>query len=57
MIDDPIVEKIRSYRKKHAEKFGNNLKLIVEDLRNKEKKSKHIFSNPGPKLLLKKTGS
>ena len=57
MIEDPIVEEIRSYRKKHAEKFGNDLKRIVEDLREKEKKSKHVFLNPGPKLLLKKTGS
>lgn len=30
---------------------------IVEALREKEKKSKHIFLNPGPKMLLKKTGS
>ena len=57
MIEDPIVAEIRSYRKKHAEKFGNDLKRIVEDLREKEKKSKHVFLNPGPKLLLKKTGS
>ena len=57
MIEDPIVEEIRSFRKKHAEKFGNNLKRIVEDLREKEKKSKHVFLNPGPKLLLKKKGS
>jgi len=57
MIEDPIVEEIRSYRKKHAEKFGNNLNRIVDDFREKEKISKHIFLNPGPKLLLKKTGS
>ena len=57
MIEDPIVEEIRSFRKMHSEKFGNNLKRIVEDLREKEKKSTHTFLNPGPKLLLKKTGS
>ncbi len=57
MINDPIVEEMRSYRKKHSEQYGNDIKRIVEALREKEKKSKHIFLNPGPKMLLKKTGS
>ena len=57
MIEDPIVEEIRCYRKKHAALYGNDLKRIVEALREKEKISKHVFLNPGPKLLLKKTGS
>ena len=57
MIDDPIVDEIQYYRKKHAAKYGNDLKRIVYALREKEKKSKHILLNPGPKLLFKQTGS
>ena len=33
MIDDPIVEEIRRYRKEHAERYGNDLNRIVEALR------------------------
>ena len=51
MINDPIVEEIRSYRKKHAEQYGNNLGRIVEALRQKEHNSKQVLLNPGPKLL------
>ncbi len=57
MIEDPIVEEVRLYRKKHAAKYGNDLKRIVEALRKKEDHSKCIQLNPGPKMLLKKTGS
>ena len=56
MINDPIVEEIRSYRKKHAEQYGNNLGRIVEALRQKEHNSKQVLLNPGPKLLIKETG-
>lgn len=57
MIEDPIVEEVRRYRKEHAKQYGNDLKRIVEALKKKECESKHIQLNPGPKLLLKKTGS
>jgi hypothetical protein len=57
MIEDPIVEEVRRYRKEHAAKYCNDLKRIVEALRKKERESKHIKINPGPKMLLKKTGS
>ena len=57
MIEDPIVEEIRRYRKEHAAKYGNDLKRIVKALREKERKSKHKLLNPGPKTLLNKTGS
>ncbi|VAX10916.1 hypothetical protein MNBD_GAMMA26-1033 [hydrothermal vent metagenome] len=57
MIEDPIVEEIRCYRKEHAEQYGNDLKRIVAAFRQKECESKHTQLNPGPKLLLKKTGS
>lgn len=57
MIEDPIVEEIRRYRKAHAAKYGNDLKRIVEALRKKERLSKRALLNPGPKALLKNTGS
>ena len=57
MIEDPIVEEIRYYRKEHAKKYDNDIKRIVNALREKEKNSKHKFLNPGPKTLLKRTGS
>ncbi len=57
MTEDPIVEEIRRYRKEHAAKYGNDLKRIVEVLREKERISKRTRLNPGPKELLRKTGS
>lgn len=57
MIKDPIVEEVRKYRKKHAQKYGNDLKRIVEALRKREKESKRNLLNPGPKLILNKTRS
>ncbi len=57
MIEDPIVEEVRRYRKAHAAKYGNDLNRIVRALREKEHTSKHVQLNPGPKLLLKQTGS
>lgn len=57
MIDDPIVEEIRRYRKEHAAKYGNDLNRIVEALREKERTSKHVKLNPGPKVLIRKAGS
>jgi hypothetical protein len=53
MINDPIVDEIRRYRKEHAEQYGNNLARIVAALRLKEGESTHPLLNPGPKLLLK----
>lgn len=54
MIEDPIVKEIRDFRKKHAAKYGNDLKRIVESLRKCELDSKRTLLNPGPKLLLKR---
>ena len=53
MINDPIVEEIRKYRKEHAEQHGNDLKRIVEAFRKKERLSKRPLVNFGPKPLLK----
>jgi hypothetical protein len=54
MINDPIVEEIRRYRKEHAAQYDNNLTRIVEALKKKECESNHVQLNFSPKLLLKK---
>jgi len=53
MINDPIVEEVRRYRKEHAARYGNDLRRIVEALKKKESESHRILLNPGPKLLMK----
>ena len=53
MIEDPIVEEIRKYRKEHAEKYENDLTRIVEVFRKKEHLSKLPLVNFGPKSLMK----
>lgn len=53
MINDPIVEEIRRFRKEHSERYENDLYRIVEALRKKERESNHVLLNPGPRLLLK----
>jgi len=57
MIEDPIVAEVRRHRKEHAAEHGNDLKRIVDALRKRELESKRNLLNPGPKLLLDKTGS
>jgi len=57
VIEDPIVAEMRRHRQEHAEAHGNDLKRIVEDLRMKERDSNRPLLNPGPKILLKDTGS
>jgi hypothetical protein len=57
MTEDTIVAEVRRHRKEHAAEHGNDLKRIVEDLRQRERKSKRVLLNPGPKQLLDKTGS
>jgi len=54
MINDPIVEEVRRYRKEHAAQYDNNLIKIVEALRKKELESNRVLVNLNPKLLLKK---
>ncbi len=41
MINDPIVDEVRRYRKEHAARYGNDLNRIVEALRQKERESNH----------------
>jgi hypothetical protein len=54
MIDDPIIEEIRRFRKEHAAEYGNNLQRIVEALWEKERRSDRVRLNPGPKRLSEK---
>ncbi|WPD23739.1 MAG: hypothetical protein SD837_04085 [Candidatus Electrothrix scaldis] len=51
MIDDPIVEEIRRFRREHAARYGNNLQRIAEALREKERLSDRVRLNLGPKGL------
>jgi hypothetical protein len=53
MMNDPIVEEIRRYRKELSADYGNDLNRMVEALRKKEFESTRIQLNPGPKFLLK----
>ncbi len=52
MFQDPVVEEIRHYRKKHSEKYHNDLDKIFNALKEAEKKSKRKLANFGPKRLL-----
>ncbi|MEY6434018.1 hypothetical protein ABC977_16560 [Thioalkalicoccus limnaeus] len=57
MKEDPIVAEIRRFREEHAEKYGHDLKRIVEALREYEATSGRKVVYREPRLLLKKTGS
>jgi len=57
MIEDPIVAEVRRHREEHAAEHGNDIKRIVAALRKRERESKRSLLDPGPKLLLEKTGS
>jgi len=54
MINDPIVDEVRRYRKEHAARYGNDLHRIVEALKKRECESQRIRLHPGPKLLIRK---
>jgi len=57
MIKDLIVEEVRKYREEHVDAYGHDIKRIAVALREREGKSKKPILNPGPKYILKKTGS
>lgn len=57
MIEDPIVEETRKHREEHAAAHGHDLRRIIAALREREEQSKRPVLNPGPKYLLRKTGS
>ena len=55
MMLDPIVEKVREARIKHAEKFNYDLHSICKDLKEKEKKCSHSVKSLPPKYIVKST--
>lgn len=57
MIEDPIVTEVRKNRKALAERHGNDLRRLVEFLRQKQKESGRQVLNPGPRPRLYETGS
>ena len=57
MTEDPIVAEVRKHRQEHASTYGHDLRRIVAALREREAQSKRPLLNPGPKYLLRKTGS
>jgi hypothetical protein len=57
MTEDPIVAEIRRHRKALAEQYGNDVRRIVEALRERERDSGRKVLNPGPKHRLDRTGS
>jgi hypothetical protein len=57
MIKDPIVDEVRRHRQEHAKENKNDLNLIIESLRKRERDSKRKLLNPGSKPRLDKTGS
>lgn len=57
MIHDPIVEEIREARRRHAEKFGNNLEKIYKDLKSMQSKSGRKAISRQPKKYLRATGT
>ncbi len=52
MFQDPVVEEIRCHRKKHSEKYHNDLDEIFNALKKAEKKPQRKLVNFGPKRLL-----
>jgi hypothetical protein len=57
MTEDPIVAEIRRHRKALAEQYGNDIRRIVDALRQRERDSGRKVLNPGPKHRLDRTGS
>lgn len=51
MIDDPIVEELRAYRKAFAEAHGNDLMKIAEALKTNEKNSGRKYVSLEPKRI------
>lgn len=57
MIEEPIVEEIRQPRKAHAAERGNDLVLIVQSLRKRERESNRPLLNLRLKKQLSPTES
>mgnify|MGYP006311072629 CR=1 FL=1 len=46
MQDDPVVQEIREYRRRNAERFGFDIRAIAEDARSREAQSGHPILRP-----------
>lgn len=57
MTEDPIVAEVRCHRKALAEQHGNDIRRIVEALRQRERDAGRKVLSPGPKHRLDRTGS
>jgi len=55
-MSDPIVEEVRRARQEYAERHGNDLHAICEDLRKIEKSSGRKVVSLPPKRLRAATG-
>ena len=51
MIDDPIVEEVRSHRQAHAARFNYDLSAIFADLVEREKSSSRPVVNRPPRRI------
>ena len=57
MIEDPIVNEIRQFRKAHSAKYGNDLQKICDALRVRQAESNREVVKRKPRFRLQKTGS
>jgi hypothetical protein len=51
MIDDPIVEEVRSHRQAHAARYNYDLEAIFEALLEREKNSSRPVVNRPPRRI------
>ena len=54
MIDDPIVEEVRSHRQAHAARFNYDLSAIFADLVEREKNSSRPVVNRPPRRIVER---
>jgi len=51
MLNDPIVDEIRSIRDAYAKQFNYNIEAIIKDIKYKQKNSNFKYINLPPKRL------
>ena len=50
MLSDSITDEIRDIRRKLAEPFGNNLDLILADIRTREASDRRVYLSLPPRV-------
>lgn len=50
---DSIIAEIRGIRRELSEQFGNNLALILADIRTREALDRHVYVSLPPRLIPK----